>query len=86
MKTNLLEKPLIAPTIEKLLVNYLKLSNISKGNGALVYVMLPKLRTSPNDTIEQTAWGEYVYYFNNKRHASALGYKSPVQYKTELGF
>lgn len=29
------------PTIEKLLVNYLKLSNISKGNGALVYVMLP---------------------------------------------
>ena len=28
------------PTIEKLLVNYLKLSNISKGNGALVYVML----------------------------------------------
>ena len=29
---------------------------------------------------------EYVYYFNNKRPASALGYKSPVQYKTELGF
>jgi hypothetical protein len=31
----------VAPTIEKLLVNYIKLSNISKGNGALVYVMLP---------------------------------------------
>ena len=29
---------------------------------------------------------EYVYYFNNKRPAAALGYKSPVQYKTELGF
>ena len=29
---------------------------------------------------------EYVYYFNNKRRSAALGYKSPVQYKTELGF
>ena len=29
---------------------------------------------------------EYVYYFNNKRPAAALGYKSPVQYRTELGF
>ena len=28
---------------------------------------------------------EYVYYFNNRRPAAALGYKSPVQYKTELG-
>lgn len=25
-------------------------------------------------------------YFNIRRPASALGYKSPVQYKTELGF
>ena len=29
---------------------------------------------------------EYVSYFNNRRPAAALGYKSPVQYKTELGF
>ena len=29
---------------------------------------------------------EYVYYFNNRRPAAALGYKSPVQYKTEQGF
>ena len=29
---------------------------------------------------------DYVYYFNNRRPAAALGYKSPVQYKTELGF
>ncbi len=29
---------------------------------------------------------EYVHYFNNRRPAAALGYKSPVQYKTELGF
>ncbi len=29
---------------------------------------------------------EYVYYFNNRRPAAALGYKSPVQYRTELGF
>ena len=29
---------------------------------------------------------EYVAYFNNRRPAAALGYKSPVQYKSELGF
>ena len=29
---------------------------------------------------------EYVDYFNHKRPAAALGYKSPVQYKTDLGF
>ncbi|WP_414601439.1 IS3 family transposase [Evtepia sp.] len=29
---------------------------------------------------------QYVYFFNNFRPAAALGYKSPVQYKTELGF
>jgi transposase InsO family protein len=28
----------------------------------------------------------YVSYFNNLRPAAALGYKSPVQYRTELGF
>ena len=28
----------------------------------------------------------YVHYFNNKRLAAALGYKSPVQYKSERGF
>ena len=28
----------------------------------------------------------YVHYFNYRRPAAALGYKSPVQYKTELGF
>lgn len=28
----------------------------------------------------------YVHYFNSKRQAAALGYKSPIQYKTELGF
>ena len=28
----------------------------------------------------------YVYFFNNHRPAAALGYKSPVQYKTKLGF
>lgn len=28
----------------------------------------------------------YVEYFNHKRPAAALDYKSPVQYKTELGF
>ena len=29
---------------------------------------------------------KYVHYFNSRRPAAALGYKSPVQYKTELGF
>ena len=28
----------------------------------------------------------YVYFFNNHRPAAALGYKSPVQFKTERGF
>ena len=28
----------------------------------------------------------YVHYFNHERPAAALGYKSPVQYRTELGF
>jgi Transposase and inactivated derivatives len=29
---------------------------------------------------------QYVYYFNHYRRHAALGYKSPVQYRTELGF
>ena len=28
----------------------------------------------------------YVDFFNNRRRAPSLGYRSPVQYKTELGF
>ena len=28
----------------------------------------------------------YVDFFNNRRPAAALGYRSPVQYRTELGF
>ena len=29
---------------------------------------------------------EYVYYFNHVRCAATLGYKSPIQYKSELSF
>jgi transposase InsO family protein len=29
---------------------------------------------------------KYVKYFNNKHSAAALGYKTPIQCKTELGF
>ena len=29
---------------------------------------------------------EYIKYFNTKRKAYALKYKTPVQYRTELGF
>ena len=29
---------------------------------------------------------EYVRYFNEQRLAAALGYKSPIQYRTESGF
>ena len=29
---------------------------------------------------------QFVSYFNNQRRHAALGYKSPVQYRTELGF
>ena len=28
----------------------------------------------------------YVLFFNNHRPAAALGYRSPVQFKTEQGF
>ncbi|MBR0416363.1 MAG: IS3 family transposase [Firmicutes bacterium] len=28
----------------------------------------------------------YINYYNNERPAYALQYKSPVQYKTEMGF
>lgn len=29
---------------------------------------------------------EYIYYYNNERPSYALKYKTPIQYKTELGF
>lgn len=29
---------------------------------------------------------DYIYYFNNERPAYALNYKTPIQYRTELGF
>ena len=29
---------------------------------------------------------EYAHYYNHERSVAALGYKSPVQYKTELSF
>ena len=32
------------------------------------------------------ALDNYVHFFNHVRKAAALGYKSPVQYKTDLGF
>ena len=32
------------------------------------------------------ALDQHVQYFNSDRFAAALGYKTPIQYKTELGF
>ena len=32
------------------------------------------------------ALDQYVHYFNTERFAAALGYKTPIQYKAELGF
>ena len=29
---------------------------------------------------------EYIYYYNNERPSYALNYKTPIQYKIELGF
>ncbi len=29
---------------------------------------------------------DYIYYFNNKRLAYSLNYKSPIQYRTEPSF
>ena len=37
-----------------------------------------------SDNIEQTI-KDYVYYFNNDRPAYSLKYKTPTQFKTELG-
>ena len=28
----------------------------------------------------------YIYYYNNERLAYSLDYKTPIQYRTELGF
>lgn len=28
----------------------------------------------------------YIYYYNNERLACSLDYKTPIQYKAELGF
>ena len=28
----------------------------------------------------------YIYYYNNERLAYSLNYKTPIQYRTELGF
>ena len=32
------------------------------------------------------ALDQYVQYFNSERFAAALDYKTPIQYRTELGF
>lgn len=37
------------------------------------------------DTAEEMI-NSYVFYYNNERPAYALQYKSPIQYKTEMGF
>ncbi len=29
---------------------------------------------------------DYVRYFNEQRHAAALNYRSPIQYRAEPGF
>ncbi|MBP5550490.1 MAG: IS3 family transposase, partial [Bacilli bacterium] len=29
---------------------------------------------------------DYIAYFNNERLACTLGYKSPIQYRTEWGY
>ena len=40
------------------------------------------LATSENASLRLDT---YVHFFKNRRRAAALGYNSPVQYKTELG-
>ena len=37
------------------------------------------------DSFEQFI-NKYIYYYNNERLAFSLNYKTPVQYRTELGF
>ena len=35
---------------------------------------------------EQYFIEEYIYYYNNERPSYSLKYKTPIQYKIELGF
>lgn len=39
-----------------------------------------------NEANSVSRLGDYIFYFNNLRPAAALNYKTPIQFKTKLGF
>jgi transposase InsO family protein len=54
-------------------------------NGWIKAELITDFRFEEWENIEELI-KTYVDHFNNVRPAYALNYKSPVQYKTELGF
>ena len=54
-------------------------------NGGIKKELVTVFRYWKWDNLEKEI-EDYIKYFNNERPAYALNHKSPVQYKTELGF
>lgn len=54
-------------------------------NGWIKDELIHQFKMRDCDDIRQLI-KDYVYYFNNNRYMYSLGYKNPIQYKTELGF
>lgn len=54
-------------------------------NGWMKEEMFKEWNLSKCDDIYKTV-KKFIHYFNNERLAYALNYKSPIQYRTELGF
>lgn len=54
-------------------------------NGWIKDELYKDFQLSRSDNIYKTI-DDYVHYFNTERLAFALGYKNPVQYRTERGF
>jgi hypothetical protein len=47
--------------------------------------MFKEWNLSQCDDVHKTV-KKFIHYYNNERLAYALNYKSPIKYRTELGF
>jgi len=54
-------------------------------NGWMKEEMLIDWNLSKAENVHKTV-EQFIHYFNHERLAYALNYKSPIQYRTELGF
>ena len=54
-------------------------------NGWMKEEMFKEWNLSQCDDVHKTV-KKFIHYYNNERLAYALNYKSPIQYRTELGF